>query len=252
MENENLVDWNYQVIVDPDLSFIETTNLLPFEINGMKIEIIKHDKNKTFLNLFFERGFEKFDDVKNSINEGLNYFLGLFELEGSRSYSFKFSGGKNTMTGEVLSYAELELSKPINKSDEVNIKIIDDFVKSTGKSKIVKAISAFHFSRMATTQEHAFLSISNAFNYLIGDIGQQNRTRCSGTVAVTKLFYENIIKDEKIKKKWEKDITWIHDTIDAIRYENKQVDESDTIKATTLFNNFINLYIEYFNKINGA
>jgi len=252
MKKENLVDWNYVVIVDPDLSFIEKTNLLPFEINGMKIEIIKHEKNKTFLNLFFEPGFKKFEDVKNSINEGLNYFLGLLELEGNRSYSFKFSGGKNPKTGEALSYGELELTEPINKIDEKNIILIDNFVKSTEKSNIVKAISAFHFSRMATSQEHAFLSISNAFNYLIGDIGKQDRTRCSGTVAVTKLFYENIIKDEKIKKKWEKDITWIHNTIDDIRYKNILVNESDIIKAVTLFNDFIDMYIEYFNKINGV
>ncbi len=43
-------------------------------------------------------------------------------------------------------------------------------------------------------------------------------------VAVSKLFYEHIIKDEKDKTEWEKNLTWVHDSIDDIRYKNEKND----------------------------
>ncbi len=53
---------------------------------------------------------------------------------------------------------------------------------------------------------------------------RRNRTRYNREVAISKLFYEHIIKDEKDKTEWEKNLTWVHDSIDDIRYKNEKND----------------------------
>ena len=240
-----IIDWNVISFVEPILSGIEKNRLGKFEYNGNRIEFRGHRNNKTELSILLK---SERKELNNTIDALLSYFLGRFELEGNRSYSYKLGRVTNLTTGEGQACDTIKVFQPINGKDEQYLTTIDNFVESRRNSKIVKAIEFFHYAKKATCPEHAFLSISNAFNYLIGDIGRQNRTRCSGAVAVIKLFYEQILKDEKSKKDWENNITWIHDTIDDIRYKNKQVSESDVERITKLFKEFLGMYIRYNNK----
>ena len=245
MTNE-IIDWDIVAFVEPALSGVEETILVSFEHNGNRIEFREHRDNKTELGILLKSEQGKFE---NTINALLNYFLGRFELlEDSCPHSYELERIKNLKTGKVRLCKEVRVFRRISVEDEQYITSIDNFVKSSENSKIVNAIRFFHYAKLATYPEHAFLSISNAFNYLIGDIGKQNRTRCSGTVAVVKLFYEKVLEDEESKKDWEKNITWVHDKIDAIRYKNKRASESDVERITELFKEFLDMYIRYINK----
>jgi hypothetical protein len=245
MTNE-IIDWDVMVFVEPALSGVEETSLVSFEHNGNRIEFREHRDNKTKLSILLKSEHGKFE---NTINALLNYFLGRFELlEDSCPHSYELEKIKNLKTGEIRWCKEVRVFRRISVDDEPYITSIDNFVKSSENSKIVKAIAFFHYAKRATYLEHAFLSSSNAFKYLIDDIGKQDRTRCSGSVAVVKLFYEQVIEDEESKKYWEENITWAHDEIDKIRYENKQVSESEMERITKLFKEFLDMYIRYTNK----
>lgn len=245
MTNE-IIDWDVMVFVEPALSGVEETSLVPFEHNGNRIEFREHRDNKTKLSILLKSEHGKFENIINAL---LNYFLGRVELlGGSCPHSYELEKIKNLKTGKIRWCKEVRVFRRISVEDEQYITSIDNFVKSSENSKIVDAIRFFHYAKMATYPEHAFLSISNAFNYLIGDIGKQNRTRCSGAVAVVKLCYEQVLEDEESKKYWEDNIRWAHDEIDEIRYRNKQVSESDRERITELFKEFLDMYIRYTNK----
>lgn len=243
MTNETMA-FNVQVFVEPALHEIEKTSLRVLEWNGTKIEFKEHLNNKTELIVLLN---SKRDELKNKINDLLGYFLGRFELESKsfRSYSHTLGQITNLKTGKRETCIKVTVFKPIDSIDEQYVRPIDNLVKSSENTKIIKYIAFFHLAKRAKCPQHAFLSISNAFNDLINDIGRQGRTRCSGAMAVERLFHEKIIKDEKSKKEWEKKILEIHNTIDKIRYENLSVSKKVVDDAIEQYKEFMDMYIKY-------
>ena len=151
----DMIDWDVMVSVEPALSGVEGTILAAFEHNGNRIEFREHRDNKTKLNILLKSEHAEFE---NTINALLNYFLGRFELlEGSCSHSYELERVKDLKTGEMRWCKEVKVFRQSSVEDEPYITGIDNFVKSSENSKIVKAIAFFHYAKRATYPEHAFL-----------------------------------------------------------------------------------------------
>ena len=140
---------------------------------------------------------------------------------------------------------QVTISKPIDAEDEKYITKLDKIAAFSNEDKITDSISAFHQAKIATIPNHAYLSLTNAFYYMVEDIGRRNRTLLSGVEAIWLLFYEKIIKNEEDKTIWDNNLKWIHDTIDNIRYKNTKVTKKDMEKIWNLYKEFLDLYIIY-------
>lgn len=87
--------------------------------------------------------------------------------------------------------------------------------------------------------------MTNAFYYMIQDVGRRDRTLLSGVEAIWKLFYKKIIENEEGKTAWDNHLQWIHKTIDDIRYKNIKVTEKDVENIRNLYKEFLDMYIIY-------
>ena len=240
---DETIDCNVKVLVEPALNEIEKTNLKAFELNGDKIEFIEHRNKKTELNVTLK---SKCSEVKNRIDDLVSYFLGRFELVSDRSFSYELVNIINAKTGENISGCKnITVYGLIDSTLEPRIISIDNFVKSFENEIVIKSIAFFHHGQIALNRQHAFLSMTNAFHTLIQDIGKQNRTVLSGLNASWILLHNKIIEDESKREFWEKELRWIHDTIDDIRYKNKQVEKEDVERIRKSYKQFLDMYIKY-------
>lgn len=242
---DEMIDWKITVVVEPALWGIEKTGLVTFEYKGKKIEFKENkgnQNNETELSIQLK---SKDENRKTEVDALMSHFLGRFELDGTRSYRYKIQNIKNLKTGKQSACAKLKLNKNIDTEYETYVQKIDNIAVSSNKDIIANSISAFHYADMAISPNHAYLSMTNAFHPLIMDVGKQGKTVISGFYASWKLFKMKIIKNETEKDRWDEELKWIHDTIDDIRYKNKQVSEKDVERIRKSYKEFLDLYILY-------
>lgn len=240
-----MIDWKVTVVVEPALLGIEETGLVTFAYKGKKIEFKENKGNQsngTELSIQLKSTKEK---RPTEIDDLMSHFLGRFELDGTRSYRYKIQNIRNLKTGKQSACVKLKINKTIDTEYEKYIQKIDNIAASSNNDIITDSISAFHYADMAISPNHAYLSMTNAFHPLIEDVGKQKRTVLSGLYASWILFKKKIIKDEKEKEHWDKELRWIHDTIGDIRYENKQVSEKDVERIRKSYKEFLDMYIIY-------
>ncbi|VVB89861.1 Uncharacterised protein [uncultured archaeon] len=238
---DEIIDWEVTVSVEPALWEIEKTGLVTFAYKGKKIEF-KENQNETWFSIKLKSTKE---NRGTEIDALMSYFLGRFELDGTRSYHYKIQNIKNLKTGKQSACTKIKSNKPVDTEYEKYIQKIDDTAASSNKDIIANSISAFHYADMAISPNHAYLSMTNAFTPLIQDIGKQERTVLSGLYASWILFKKEIIKDDLEKEHWDEELKWIHDTIDNIRYKNMQVNEKHVERIRKLYKEFLDMYVKY-------
>lgn len=245
MDETEKIDWKITVVVEPALSGIEDTGLVTFEYKEKKIEFKENkgiQNNETELSIQLKSNEE---NRKKDIDDLMSYFLGRFELDGTRSYHYRIQNIKNLKTGIQWAETTLKIYKKIDTEFEMYIQKIDNFSKASNDEKIAKSIREFHYADRAISPNHAYLSMANAIYPLIEAIGNKKRTSLSGLNACWKLFNQGIIKTEREEEEWDNEIIWIHDTIDAIRYMNILVDEKAVERIRKSYKEFIDMYIRY-------
>jgi len=242
---DEIIDWIVTIVVEPVLLGIEETGLVTFTYKGKKIEFKEHKGNQ---NNETELSIQLKSDKKNretEIDALMSYFLGRFELDGTRSYHYRIQNTKNLKTGQMCAKFKVKPNNHIDTEYEKYIQKIDNSATSTDKDIIAISIGAFHYADMAISPNHAYLSMTNAFHPLIMDVGRGTKTVISGLYASWNLFKNKIIKDEEEKEHWDEELKWIHDTIDNIRYKNMQVNEKDVERIRKSYKEFLDMYIIY-------
>ena len=260
--NKEIINWKAIVTVEPGLWGIEKTSLATYEYGGSRIEFIENKGNPNII-IDFNFGTGEIErpvnetvlsvllrarkkDFRTKIDALMILFLGRFELDGNRSYRYRLGRVINLNTPSLEVHGDVSVYKLIiDIEDEIYIKKIDKIAALFKETKIIDSISAFHHARMAISPNHAYLSMTNALYPLIQDIAHQERTVISGLYASWILFKNKIIKDENEKEYWDKELRWIHDTIDDIRYRNKKVTTNDVKKIQTLYKKFLDMYFIY-------
>lgn len=242
-ENET-VDWIVTVVVEPVLKGIEYTKLMTFEYKEKKIKFKinkENQNNETELSIQLK---SKKESRETEIDALMSLFLGRFELYGTGSYNYRIQNYKNLKTGKMCTSLKVAGINHIDAEYEKYIQKIDN-IASSNKDIIANSISSFHYAARAISPNHAYLSMTNAFTPLIQDIGNQKRTVISALYASWELFKKKILIDESKKEYWDKELRWIHDTIDDIRYKNKQVSENDVERIRKSYKEFLDMYIIY-------